>query len=57
MTTADQFSLRGSYSKGNYAANVKHLLDETESNIKFVELGQVMLGQAKLSLTSLDLKN
>ena len=28
-------------------ASVKHLLDETESSIKFVLPGQVMLGQAK----------
>ena len=34
--------------------NIKHLLDETESNIRFVLPGQVMLGEAKLSLTSLD---
>ena len=30
-------------------------MDETESNIRFALLGQVMLGEAKLSLTSLDL--
>ena len=34
--------------------NNKHLLDEIESNIRFVLPGQVMLGEAKLSLTSLD---
>ena len=32
---------------------IKHLLDETESNIRFVLSGQVMLGEAELSLTSL----
>ena len=32
----------------------EHLLDETESNIRFVLPGQVMLGEAKLSVTSLD---
>ena len=33
----------------------KHLLDEAESNISFVFPEQVMLGEAKLSLTLLDL--
>ena len=33
---------------------IKHLLNETESNIRFVLPGQVMLGKAKLSLTSHD---
>ena len=29
--------------------NIKHLLDETKSNIRFVLPGQVMLGEAKRS--------
>ena len=33
-----------------YSYNNKHLLDETKSNIRFVLLEQVMLGEAKLSL-------
>ena len=32
----------------------KHLLDETESKIRFVLPGKVMLDEAKLSLISLD---
>ena len=36
--------------------NVKHLLDETEFNIRLVLPGQVMLGEAKLGLTSLEPK-
>ena len=34
--------------------NNKHLLDETESNIRLALPGQVKLDEAKLSLTSLD---
>ena len=34
--------------------NIKHLLDEIECNIRFVLPGQVILGEANLSLTSLD---
>ena len=34
--------------------NIKHLLGEPKSNIRFVLPGQVMLGVAKLRLTSLD---
>ena len=37
-----------------YHNHNKHLLDETESNIRFVLPGRVRLGKAKLSLTSLD---
>ena len=35
----------------------EHLLDETEFNIRFVLPGQMILGEAKLSLTSLDRQN
>ena len=31
---------------------IKHLMDETKSNIRFPLLGQVMLGITKLILTS-----
>ena len=34
--------------------SVRHLLDETESNVRFVLPRKVMLGKANLSLTSLD---
>ena len=34
--------------------NIKHLLDEIEPNIRFILPGQVMLGEAKLALTSFE---
>ena len=37
-----------------YKVHIKHLLDEAESNIRFVLPEQVMMGEAKLSLTSVD---